>query len=174
MPNDPYHANPIIPAKFERFTAWKAGRNGAIAERVGAVEFIDFKVADNILAGIEMSLTQDVVDGYAKVFGGLIVGKTANSPSALDNASPHGIISPRSENFTIDGASFFNYDWNSAAALGDCSHCFHGAATDSGARTVTTRNLAFDAATVTKRIKYQYPKRGIYHDEDGSLTGQGA
>ena len=38
-PSDPYHANPVIPAKFYRLTSWKNGRNGAIAERVGAVEF---------------------------------------------------------------------------------------------------------------------------------------
>lgn len=27
---------------------------------------------------------------------------------------------------------------------------------------------------VTRRIKYQYPNRGIYHDLDSTLTGQGA
>jgi len=36
-PNDPYHNNPVIPSLFYRFTGYKAGRNGAIAERVGAV-----------------------------------------------------------------------------------------------------------------------------------------
>lgn len=172
-PLDPYHANPVIPAKFERLTSWKNGRNGAIAERVGAVEFIDFKTADNLLAGIEMSLTKDMQDGYAKVMGGVLVGKSANSGSGGTSSSPHGIIGPRSEGFTIDGTKFFNYDFNNAAALGDCSHCFHSASTDSGARTITTRNLVFDAS-VTKKIRYQFPNRGIFHDEDGTLTGKGA
>ena len=36
-PNDPYHNNPVIPSLFYRFTGYKNGRNGAIAERIGAV-----------------------------------------------------------------------------------------------------------------------------------------
>ena len=56
-PEDPYHQNPIITAEYKNFLGYKNGRNGAIAERVGDVRFIDFKTADNILAGIEFSLT---------------------------------------------------------------------------------------------------------------------
>jgi hypothetical protein len=40
-------------------TSWKNGRNGAIAEKVGDVRFHNFKVADNLLAGIEFSLTSE-------------------------------------------------------------------------------------------------------------------
>ena len=57
--------------------------------------------------------------------------------------------------------------------MGSCSHCWHPQATDSGARTLTTRNLTFDS-TVTKRIKYGYPFKAIFRDTDGSLTGKGA
>ena len=168
---DPYWQNPLIPAIFYRLTSYKNGRNGAIAERVGAVEFHNFKTADNKLAGIEVSLSEDVVDGYAKIVDALVIGKTANADAETLAASPHGIITPRTENFTIDGAHFYNYDFMSAAALGDCSHCFHSAATDSGARTYTTSRLEF--TNVPRKIKYQYPERGIFHDMDGSLTGLG-
>ena len=58
-----------------RMTAWKCGSNGAISEKTGAVEFIDFKIADNGYAGIEFSLIEEV-DGYAKVVGGIVVGNT--------------------------------------------------------------------------------------------------
>jgi hypothetical protein len=101
-----------------------------------------------------------------------VIGKTDFAETETREASPHGIITPRTENFTIDGARFYNYDFNSAAALGDCSHCFHPASTDSGARTYTTKRLEF--TDVDRRIKYQYPERGIFHDMDGSLTGLGA
>lgn len=111
-PNDPYHNNPVIPSLFYRFTGYKNGRNGAIAERVGAVQFIDFKTADNILAGIEMSLTEDMIDGYAKVVNSLTIGRSDFGEGDLLGASPHGIISPRSEGFTIEGAKFYNYDFN--------------------------------------------------------------
>jgi hypothetical protein len=47
--------------------SYKNGRNGAIVERVGAIRLHNFKVADNLEAGIEWSLSEDVVDGYASV-----------------------------------------------------------------------------------------------------------
>ena len=124
------------------------------------------------MAGIEVSLSEDVIDGYAKIVDAVVIGKTSNADSELEDASPHGIITPRTENFTIDGARFYNYDFNNAAALGDCSHCFHSASTDSGARTYTTSRLEF--TDTPRRIRYQYPERGIFHDMDGSLTGKGS
>jgi len=172
-PANPYPANPPIIAEFHNLVSYKNGRNGAIAERVGAVQFHNFKTADNVLAGIEFSLTEDIIDGYAKVVGGLIVGKSENTEDLIDLASPHGIITPRTENFSIEGTKFYNFNFNDAAALGTCSHCFHPASTDSGARTVRVSGLEIDD-TVTKRIMYQYPRRAIFLDEDGSLTNQGA
>jgi len=168
-----YVSNPPIVAEFHNLVSWKNGRNGAIAERVGAVQFHNFKTADNVLAGIEFSLTEDIIDDYAKVVGGVIIGRTANSQAEIDIGSPHGIITPRTEGFRIEGTKFYNYDWNNAAALGTCSHCFHPAATDSGARTVRVSDLWFDDASVTKRIFYQYPWRAIFLDLTGSLTNLG-
>lgn len=75
-----------------------------------------------------------------------------NTEPLLDSKKPHGIITPRTENFVIRGAKFFNYNWSSAAALGTCSHCFHPAATDSGARTVRMTGLEF--TNVDKRIRW--------------------
>ena len=45
----------------------------------------------------------------------------------------------------MDSAKFYNFDWVGSAALGGCSHCYHPAATDSGARTVTFKNTYFDS-----------------------------
>ena len=102
------------------------------------MEFIDFKTADNKVAGIEVSVSSDMIDGYTKIVDALVIGSSSNADSATLSSSPHGIITPRTENFTIDGARFHNFNFGNAAALGDCSHCFHGASTDSGARTYTT------------------------------------
>jgi hypothetical protein len=57
--------NPALTAKFERFTSYKNGWNGAIAETVGDVRFIDFKVADNKVSGIEITKPGEVEDGFA-------------------------------------------------------------------------------------------------------------
>lgn len=170
---DPWWKNPPITANFYRLTSWKNGRNGAIAERVGDVRFHDFKVADNILAGIEFSLTDDYGENRAQINGALVIGKTSNTDATLDAASPHGIITPRTDHFLVQGIRFHNYNWNDAAALGSCSHCFHPAATDSGARTINFKNLTFDSS-VNRSINYQIPHRAIYHDLDGTLTGKGA
>ena len=170
----PFGTNAPIIAEFHNLQAYKNKRNGAIIERTGAVQFHNFKVADNILAGIEFSDASYVpFDGYTLVLGGIVVGKSANREEIIDNASPHGIIGPRSEWLQIDGTKFYRFDFNSAAALGDCSHCWHPASTDMGARTISTKNLFFDS-TVSKRIRYQFPFRGIFEDLDGTLTSLGA
>ena len=55
-PTDPV-TNPSITAVYENYLGYKNGRNGAIFETVGDVRCKNFKTADNILAGIEYSLT---------------------------------------------------------------------------------------------------------------------
>lgn len=107
--------------------------------------------------------------------GGVVFGKTDNSEDAMLNGpGARAIVGPRWDYFTVRDVKFYNFNHGNWGALGDCSHCFHPAATDSGARTYFSSGLVFDDATVPKRIWYQYPWRGIWHDEDGSLTGQGA
>jgi len=68
--------------------------------------------------------------------------------------------------------AFYNFDLNNQAALGSCSHCFHPAATDSGARTITFSKLYFDSS-VARKIRYQFPWRDIFYDLDGTLTNMG-
>ena len=161
----PYPANPAIPAKFYNLVSWKNLRAGAIAEEMGAVEWHNFKVADNLQAGMEWSFADDqVLDKDIMVIkGGLVVGSTENSePEHLNGEGARGIVGPRWDYLTIRDTKFYNFNFGSSGALGDCSHCFHPAATDSGARTIFTSNLYFDEATVPKRIWYQYPWNGIY------------
>jgi len=169
---DPYWKNPPITANFYDFTGWKNNRNGAITNKVGDVRFNRFKTADNILAGIEMEMSHEYFGAaYAGVYNSTIIGKTANTEELLDDASPHGIIGPRSNGFTAKGVVFYNYDWNDAAAWGDCSHCFHPAATDSGSRTYTISEMKY--VDTPRRIRYQYPQRGIFHDLDGTTSNHG-
>jgi cell surface hyaluronidase len=62
-PTDPYHANPIVTAEYTNYLGYSNNDNGAIAERVGDVRFTNFKVADNIMTGIEFSIAGEVMDG---------------------------------------------------------------------------------------------------------------
>lgn len=126
---------------------------------------INFKCAENKLAGIEYG-TIPGIGGAAFVDKAVLVGRAAGSPGG----SPRGIITPRVENFRVTNSRFYNFDFGGAAAFGTCSHCF-GNEPDSGARTIRTANLTF--INVTKRINWQYPKKAIFFDEDGSLTDKG-
>ncbi len=171
---DPYWRNPLITARFVNFTGYKNQRNGAIAEKVGDVRWENFKVADNLLAGLEFSLVSDVLDGAAQINGALVIGRSENAEERTLTTFSHGIITPRTENFQVHDVKFFGFDVAGKAALGSCSHCFHPASTDSGARTVAFSKLYFDPTTVTTKIRYQYPFRDIFYDLDGTLTGLGA
>jgi hypothetical protein len=174
-PDDPWHNNRPITANFDGFTGWKNNRNGAIAERVGDVRFNNFKVADNKLAGIEFSLTSEFGNEMAQIYNALIIGHSTNDDDGdYIWQTPRGIIAPRTDNFLIDNVRFYNFDWGDAAAFGSCSHCFHSAATDSGARTITTRRIWYDNSTVTRMFNFGTPYRAIFYDEDGTLTGKGA
>jgi len=139
---------------------------------IGQVRFENFKVSDNILAGIEVELTDNMVDGYAMVNGALIIGRSNNADEMTNDAPSHGIIGPRTENFQVHNVKFYNFDIAGKAALGTCSHCFSAPSTDSGGRTLTTSGLYFDPSVKIK-IRYQEPWREIIYDIDGSLTGLG-
>jgi hypothetical protein len=169
---DPYWQNPPILSVFRNYTGYKNQRNGAIALDIGWVKFENFKVADNILAGIEVEHSDSIIDGFAMIDGAIVVGRSDNADD-FTNASPsHGIITPRTDSFSVNNVRFYNFDISDKAAIGSCSHCFSVPSSDSGARTVTFSKLYFDP-TVTVKIRYQYPKRDIFYDLDGTLTGIG-
>jgi hypothetical protein len=165
---DPYYGNPLITALYENFLGYKNGRNGVICEDCGALTFKNIKTADNKKAGFEMTKLVSVREGKNWLDGAVIVGRTVNNEEG--QGSPHGIISPQRDGHSIHNAHFYNYDFGSAAAFGSCSHCFKEPATDSGTRHVETEKLFFDDATVPRRIRHQFPFKGIYYDRDGTLT----
>lgn len=78
---NPYPTNRPLVAEFRNLISFKNGKNGAIAESVGAVQFHDFKVADNRLAGIEVSRSDKIIDGFAKVVNGVAFGYSDNADS---------------------------------------------------------------------------------------------
>jgi len=166
--------NPPIVAEYKNLVSYKNKRNGAIIERAGAIHWINFKVADNLEVGMEMSRTDDNAgkDGMAKIIGGITVGKTENTEEALDKRSPVGVRTPRTELFTMSGVKFYNYNFNKAAAMHTCSHCWHDNNTDSGGRTINVSDLYFDT-TVQQYVSYTTPWRTIFADATGTLTTKG-
>ena len=43
------------------------------------------------------------------IVGGLVVGRSVNADDELDAASPSGIITPRTEGFTVKDTKFYNF-----------------------------------------------------------------
>ena len=90
----------------------------------------------------------------------------------VSNANPgsagKGIVAPQNDGWLITNARFYNWQ-NGGAALGDCSQCSSDDFSVGGAFTTKTSNLMFDT-TVTKRISFGSPAKGIFHDLDGTLT----
>ena len=99
----------------------------------------------------------------------MVVG-TSNGNNSTEVS--HGIVMPQSDMWMVSNARFYNF-MNGAAALGDCSLCMTVDG-DSGARTTRFSKLKFDDSTVTARVNFLDPLKGIFHDLDGTLTGQGA
>jgi hypothetical protein len=141
---------------------------------MGDVRWFNFKAADNARVDLEMSMTDYYGDNKAQIDGALVIGRSNNIDPVEDminTVSPRGVEMPQREFFTVKNVRFYNFNWNNAAALGTCSHCVQPE--DLGARTSTISNLWFDPETVTKRIMWNFPGRGILYDLDGSTTGKG-
>ena len=104
-----YKTNKPLTANFERLTSYKNGRNGAIAELVGDIRFTDFKVADNKLAGMEISKPGEVVDGLTQISGGLALGCSLNAEPEFMKTSK-GIITGQRENLSVKNVKFYKFD----------------------------------------------------------------
>lgn len=61
--------------------------------------FKNFRIADSGIAGIEFSFLEDVVNGYAMVQGGTVVGNSGLNDADLTiaNSTVWGFIGPRTE-----------------------------------------------------------------------------
>jgi hypothetical protein len=66
---------------------------------MGAVTLKNFKIADNLIAGIEFEKTNTLRDGYCTVNGALVIGRSGNADELTNTTFSHGIIGPRTENF---------------------------------------------------------------------------
>ena len=159
--------NTPVPACLERFTAWKCQGDGAIGEDLGDVQFIDFKLADNILVGIELTYT-DWTELYAttRIVNALIIGNSGNSEGACNGTI--GVLGPQTDGLLIDGVHFFNFR-DGQFPLGDESHSPFPATRDTGARLTKLQGLTFTNSN--RLIKWNVPRTGIFEILDDSLTG---
>jgi hypothetical protein len=198
--------NLVVTAHYHGFKGWKNGRNGVIGGSLGAVVFSDLVLSDNLVAGFEVERDINAEDGetcadgsgIGYLDGACIIGRNPANPGddEISSVAPHGIITPRTERYSIKNVFFANFDWSSpdpadphnvtaripAAAIGSCSHCFSERldATDSSARTTTFTNITYNIGgrglpnQVLTVIRYQHPFKAIFKDTDCSMIAGNA
>jgi hypothetical protein len=105
-----YASNPLVTAYFDNYVGYKNEECNAIAEQIGDVRWRNFKVADAKTAQIEISMSKDTVDGTAQIINALVIGSSANAEASTLSANFHGIVTPRTENFQVNGAKFYNFN----------------------------------------------------------------
>jgi hypothetical protein len=168
---DPYSINPPIPAIFENTLSYKNKFNGIIGERLGDVRFINSKLADNLVGGVEISEPNySPLYNSTRVLNALIVGISANPTPPMRDFNyfnTRGVITGRAEGLLVEDVRFYNFNAR-MAAFGSCSHCWHPAARDSGGRTTKFSKLSFNNVTV--RIAFIVPRNDIFQDLDGTFT----
>ena len=159
--------NVPVPALLERFTAWKCQFDGAIGEDLGDIRFIDFKLADNIEAGIELTYT-DWTQWYhtTRIQNAMIIGNSGNSEGVCNGTI--GLLGPQTDGLFVDGANFFNFN-EDQFPLGDESHSWKHPTRDLGARITKLQGLTFTNSH--RRICWGVPQSGIFEILDDSLTG---
>mmetsp|Transcript_20181 Transcript_20181/g.37625 ORF Transcript_20181/g.37625 Transcript_20181/m.37625 type:complete len:2913 (-) Transcript_20181:48-8786(-) len=155
---------PPITAVYQNFTAYKCKVNGAYGSKIGDVRWVNFKVADSMNAGLEMTWTD-----YSKVWetvaiiDALLVGTSNNSLADSDSLKgSKGIVTPPRDGFRIEGAAFHNFSAFQNPL--EESRVY-----DMGARMVKLSKLRFFNSH--RRIAWSWPYRGFYEVLDDSLTG---
>lgn len=166
--DDLWTFNPPVPAEIKDYTSFKNGRNGAIGEDVGDIRFIDNKVADVLLTGIEVVFREwSAPFTTTRVENALIVGRSENAVG--DTHGSTGIRLPQREGFLVDGANFHNFP-EDMYALGDESHSNDPIIRDIGVRMQHVQKLTFTNCA-HKKISWFPPRNGTIKDIDGSLVG---
>lgn len=161
------------PAVFRKLTAWN-NQKGAEWVNVGAVQFSDFLVVNNELAGVESKrIIQSYVSGWGLTGGAALVNSTlVGHVDELGLGSSYctarGVVLPLDDGMSVLNTKFVNFDRPSCAAIGvaeivgTCnSFCGGWSAKFSGIQFYQTPNKA----------AFRWEHEVVLIDTDGSLTG---
>ncbi|XP_028646739.2 fibrocystin-L-like [Erpetoichthys calabaricus] len=168
-----YWNNPQ-PAVFDSLTTWNCLK-GAEWLNAGALQFKNFLMVNNELAGIETKRLQtSYVTGWGEAGGAMIMNSTVIGH--LDelgllpgNCTQRGIVLPLDDGLTVAGIKFINFDRPSCAAIGISaidSSCGYNSC--GGWRVKFSGVQYFNA---TNKAGFTKEHEAALIDTDGSLTG---
>uniref|UniRef100_A0AAY5ETB4 Polycystic kidney and hepatic disease 1 (autosomal recessive)-like 1 n=1 Tax=Electrophorus electricus TaxID=8005 RepID=A0AAY5ETB4_ELEEL len=162
-----------VPAVFCRLTSWN-NQKGAEWVNVGAVQFQEFLVVNNEVAGVETKrIIQQYVSGWdlqggAALVNSTFVGHVDELGLGRDYCTARAIVLPLDDGMSVLGAKFVNFDRPSCAAIGVtsidgvCTHlCGGWSAKFSGVQFYQSPNKA----------AFRWEHEIALIDTDGTLTG---
>ncbi|XP_060603397.1 fibrocystin-L-like isoform X3 [Ruditapes philippinarum] len=160
----------VEPAVFESFFAWNNDK-GAESAWTGALQFVDFVLVQNRLAGYESKSIAQVpryMDDSPMVKDSLIIGKTSIHPNDFQGCTVYAIIFPMGHGFRVVNTRFVNFAENCYVfgfAKIDLT-CTLGC----GGFTYYIESLKY--VNAPKKASYGWEWEGIIFDKDGTTTGK--
>lgn len=165
-------SNTPAPAVFNSLYAWNCDK-GAEAVNSGALQFHDFILVNNRLAGYEQK--QSLEGEYYSQNGplvknGFIVGRSPALHSSVQGCTNAGVVMPYKNGFMVDGTEFANFNENGCAAFAWTSIA-GTSGSDNGGFEYHTQNLIFTNVGSNNRGKFRWQFEALVLDRDGTLTG---
>ncbi|MBN3294524.1 PKHL1 protein, partial [Polypterus senegalus] len=168
-----YWYNPQ-PAVFDSLTTWNCLK-GAEWLNAGALQFKNFLMVNNELAGIEMKRLQtNYVRGWGEAGGAMIINSTVIGH--LDelgllpgNCTQRGIVLPLDDGLTVAGIKFINFDRSSCAAMGLSAVDSSCGYTSCGGWRVKFSGVQY--FNTTNKAGFTREHEAALMDTDGSLSG---
>jgi hypothetical protein len=156
---------------FHNFTSWRNGQHGIFGKQNGDLHHVNPKLVEN--RGDEFFQIKYVGGvGYTddpNLKDALLVATV--DPAALPPWDKRAVWAPQNEYWLVDGATVVNYAAPGAqGALAGCAECDSQTEYRQGGYTYRWRRLAFHNTPV--RTFWAPPRRDIFWDMDGTLTGQ--
>ena len=161
-----------VQALFQNITLYKNKEKGFVTERIGNMLFDNFKIADHKFSHFEVSNMILYPGDQPRVQNMFLVGVSKNPVNDTKDHFPNALTTPRHDNFFVSNIRFYNFGYPGYTLFASCSRCdISGPSTDSDARTIFFEKIQTDGSELSK-VRWIPPRRAIYVDLDGTLTGQ--
>jgi len=158
------------PQYFTNFTAWHNGVHGVFGKENGDLHHVNAKLVENVDDELFWTKLHEVEYGWNPHLKDVlaVASRRALSGGAEAGAGKHAVMAPQNEFFLVSGLRVVNYG-SSPGALAGCAKC--GTSTDMKQGGYTFRWERLEFHNSSRRTHWTPPRKQIFWDLDGSLTG---
>ncbi|XP_060567723.1 fibrocystin-L-like [Ruditapes philippinarum] len=155
---------------FNGFFAWN-NKKGAIAGNIGKVQFVNFILIQNRLAGIEINTISNVpryTSESPSILNSIIAGKANIHQSKDHGCTSGGIILPLGRGFIVQNVIFSNFNDSNSAAFRWTRNVPRHCSRNCGGFTYHLEGIMY--INVPNKAIFYWDWEGILLDIDGSST----